>query len=200
MKRALAVFLVCALGACSLPGQRSQPRVYHELRDPGHAQTHTPKDASLSVAKTQADGLLLGSFMLFSRADGSRGVYQLALWSSPAPHRISELLLARLRSANLVRAVSPLGSGVASDYLLNSRIIDLHHDATREPGVVRLTIDIELIQRREARQIGARRIGIEEPVQSADAAGMAAATSRALARALDEVEAWVARGVGDGER
>lgn len=195
MRIAPALLLACALAACSLPGQRDRPRVYHDLRDPGKAATHTPVPASLSVAETYADGLLLGSFMLFSRDEGARGAYQLSLWSAPGPQRINELLLARLRAANLVRAVSPLGSGMASDYLLNSRLIDLHHDVTSGPGIVRLALDVELIDRRTARQIAAHRIRVEEPAPSLNAAGMATASSRAMGRALDEIEAWMGQGL-----
>ena len=67
----------------------------------------------------------------------------------------------------------------------------LHHDASSDPGVGRVGLTLELVDRRSRQRAARRSFTTDAPLPSADATGAAAALSQALARAFDEAVPWL---------
>jgi ABC-type uncharacterized transport system auxiliary subunit len=106
---------------------------------------------------------------------------------------LNTLLRQRLNASGLYSAAVPVGAGVQADYQLNTRLQSFFHDAAPPPGVARVTLEAELVSRRDARLIARQVFQAEATVASHDASGAATGLGQASGRALDELTAWLAR-------
>jgi cholesterol transport system auxiliary component len=180
------------LGACSLTGPARAP-TYYVLQDGGRSG---PVAAAawpgvLLVPDTVAGDFYQDSRLAYSRKPGTRGRYQYARYTEAPGPRFAELLRQRLERAKLFRAVSGLGAGIVGDYQLNTRLLDLYHDASASPGTVRLDLEAELVARHTASRLAYIHIVTSAPAASHDAAGAAAASDAAVSQALDRLVDWL---------
>ena len=82
-------------------------------------------------------------------------------------------------------------AAVRGDWLLELQLERLVHDATSAPGIARIEASVELVDWVARRAIGRRHFAQQEPLAAASSAQAVAALNRALARLLDEIQAWV---------
>lgn len=214
MKTGLSLMaLVFALSGCVNFGQSANAPsvVYYVLNDaePATAPTPVPADAlkdpdplrakervesyapTLLVLDTTAGGFYDSDQLVFSRSAGTRGQYQFARWTERPGRRFAELLRARLDQLGRYR-VAPVGGVVRGDLMLDTRLIEFYHDATSEPGQVRLELRAELVDLKQRRLLGRHTFEQKVPLTTYDAAGAAQASNLAVSRVLDDVSAWLA--------
>lgn len=203
MKTALSLMaLVLAVSGCVNFGQNANTPavVYYVLDDAGSA-TAAPAPAearersyvpTLLVLDTTAGGFYDTDQLVFSRTAGTRGQYQFARWTERPGKRFAELLRARLDRLGDYRVVSS-GGAVRGDLMLDTRLVEFYHDATREPGQVRLVLRAELVDLKQRRLLGRHTFEQTVPLTTYDAAGAARASSQAVGRVLDDLGAWLAR-------
>ena len=193
MKSHLILFCLLLLSACSLSGPR-QAATWYVLEDLGSA-TPTAKPAwpgTLLLRESDAATFYQSNTMAYSRAPGTRGYYQYARQTElPAP-RIAQLIRQRLEQSGQFAAVAPLGAGVEGAYQLNTRLLDLYHDASQVPGEVKLLLEFELVRRSDAHLLAHTRIETRAAAPSHDARGAAQGANVALTQALDRLTAWLA--------
>ena len=207
------IALVLALSGCASFGQNtSSPAVvYYVLNDadPATAQTPLPADAlkdsdplranapvesyapTLLVLDTTTGGFYDSDQLVFSRSAGTRGQYQFARWTERPGRRFTELLRARLDQLGRYQ-VAPAGGVVRGDLMLDTRLVEFYHDATSEPGQVRLELRAELVDLKQRRLLGRHTFEQKVPLTTYDAAGAAQASSQAVSRVLDDLSAWLA--------
>lgn len=204
--------LALTLGGCVSVGDRSasQPVVYYVLNDPTPAAVHPVRAAALEDsgplpgkprAESGAPTLLVldtttGSFydtdqLIFSRSPGTRGQYQFARWTERPGKRFADLMRARLDHQGNWH-VSAAGGYVRGDMLLDTELVEFYHDATSDPGQVRLQLRAELVDLKQRKLLGRRVFEQQVPLTTYDAAGAAQAASQAVGRALDDLTAWLA--------
>jgi len=197
MKTGLSLIaLVLALSGCVNFGQSANAPgvVYYVLNDAEPAATPTPVPAdalTLRVLDTTTGGFYDSDQLVFSRSAGTRGQYQLARWTERPGRRFTELLRARLDRLGRYR-VAPAAGVVHSDLMLDTRLVEFYHDATREPGQVRLELRAELVDLKQRRLLGRHTFEQKVPLTTYDAAGAAQASNLAVSRVLDDVSAWLA--------
>jgi cholesterol transport system auxiliary component len=197
MKTGLSLIaLVLALSGCVNFGQSANAPgvVYYVLNDAEPAATPTPVPAdalTLRVLDTTTGGFYDSDQLVFSRSAGTRGQYQFARWTERPGRRFAELLRARLDRLGRYR-VAPAGGVVHSDLMLDTRLVEFYHDATREPGQVRLELRAELVDLKQRRLLGRHTFEQKVPLATYDAAGAAQASNLAVSRVLDDVSAWLA--------
>jgi cholesterol transport system auxiliary component len=223
MKTALSLIaLVLALGGCVNFGQNANMPavVYYVLDDAGRAaaapapapaepreRSSAPQGDSgllraearertyvptLLVLDTTTGGFYDTDQLVFSRSAGTRGQYQFARWTERPGKRFAELLRARLDRLGGYRVVSN-GGAVRGDLMLDTRLVEFYHDATREPGQVRLELRAELVDLKQRRLLDRHTFEQTVPLTTYDAAGAARASSQAVGRVLDDLSAWLAR-------
>ena len=207
------IALVLALSGCVNFGQNANAPgvVYYVLNDAGHAAASvpTPADAlkdsdplrakervesyapTLLVRDTTTGGFYDSDQLVFSRSAGTRGQYQFARWTERPGRRFAELLRARLDQLGRYR-VAPAGGVVRGDLMLDTRLVEFYHDATSEPGQVRLELRAELVDLKQRRLLGRHTFEQKVPLTTYDAAGAAQASSQAVSRVLDDLSAWLA--------
>lgn len=198
MKTALSLMvLILALGGCvSLNPHADSPGVvYYVLDDTGPAaslaQTARADIPTLQVLNTTAAAFYNSDRLVFSRSPGTRGQYQFARWTERPGKRFADLLRARLERLGRYRITSA-GGYVRADLMLDTRLVEFYHDAASEPGQVRLKLRAELIDLKRRSVLGRRTFESSVPSKSYDAAGAARASSLAVGRVLDDLDAWLA--------
>lgn len=197
MKNSLPLFaLVLALSGCAIFGENTNTpaMVYYVLNDtePQASPTPTPADApTLLVLDTTTAGFYDTDQLVFSRSAGTRGQYQFARWTERPGKRFADLLRARLDHLGRYH-VATSGAYVRGDLMLDTRLIEFYHDATREPGQVRLELRAEVVDLKQRTLLGRRTFEQQVPVTTYDAAGAAQASSQAVSRVLDDLSAWLA--------
>ena len=197
MKTGLSLIaLVLALSGCVSFGQSANAPgvVYYVLSDaePATAPTPAPADApTLLVLDTTTSGFYDSDQLVFSRSSGTRGQYQFARWTERPGRRFAELLRARLDKLGRYQ-VAPAGGVVRGDLMLDTRLVEFYHDATSEPGQVRLELRAELVDLKQRRLLGRHTFEQKVPLTTYDAAGAAQASSQAVSRVLDDLSAWLA--------
>ena len=158
------------------------------LRDEARERSYAP---TLLVLDTTTSGFYDSDQLVFSRSAGTRGQYQFARWTERPGRRFAELLRARLDRLGRYR-VAPAGGVVRGDLMLDTRLVEFYHDATREPGQVRLELRAELVDLKQRRLLGRRTFEQQVPLTTYDAAGAARASSQAVGRVLDDLSGWLA--------
>ncbi|MFP5461351.1 MAG: ABC-type transport auxiliary lipoprotein family protein [Gammaproteobacteria bacterium] len=151
-----------------------------------------------AAARDGVDGLAAGRHRAgVLQGAGLLAHYRFADWAEPPARRVARLVERRLDARGRFRAVGQSTSGLGGDLLLRVGLDELFHDASTEPGVARLALDADLIDWRARTRLARRRFERSEALTSADAAGAAAALSRALTAALDELAPWVESAAAD---
>ncbi|MCK6422096.1 MAG: ABC-type transport auxiliary lipoprotein family protein [Aquabacterium sp.] len=184
-----------ALGGCmSLGGSDPVPTLHHRLRDPGLAATPaltTPLRDALLVQALPGGTLVDTQAMAYARQPHVYAYYQHAFWTDRPLRQVPRLLQQRLQARGVATAVGLMGEPLRADWLLTVAVDSLHHDASSDPGVGRVGLTLELVDRRSRQRAARRSFTTDAPLPSADATGAAAALSQALARAFDEAVPWL---------
>jgi cholesterol transport system auxiliary component len=76
--------------------------------------------------------------------------------------------------------------------LLDTELVEFYHDATSNPGQMRLVLRAELVDMKQRKLLGRRVFEQQVPLASYDAAGAAQAASLAVSRTLDDLTGWLA--------
>ena len=192
---ALAVLSLMLAGCINMGGKNDGPAVvYYVLDDTAPAGDAAPlqKDAPLLLVLDTATGSFYDTEQLvFSSSAGTRGQYQFARWTERPGKRFADLMRARLDRQGIWN-VSAAGGYVRGDVMLDTELIEFYHDATRQPGHMRLVLRAELVDLKQRTVLGRRVFEQQVALTSYDAAGAAQASNQAARRTLDELVDWLA--------
>lgn len=196
MRATIRIFLACTaavlIAGCLSSGERSYLR-YYVLEDNGvqAAPAKTPRALTLLVAPTAASSFYDTQDIVYSRAPGTRAYYQYHSWTERPGRAIGELLVARLARGGAFKAVTRATSGIQGELVLNTRLSEFYHDASSDPGGVRVTLVAELTDPVRRVLVARRAFTRSAPAATYDAPGAAQAFNKATGAVLDDVSAWV---------
>lgn len=190
------LFMTLALPGCvnlDLAGKgEAREIVYYVMQDAGReVPDASPSPRTLLLADTQAGAFYDTDGMAFSSKSGTRGYYQYARWSERASKRFSDLLLARIEREGIFAAVAQTGSNVRGDWILTTDILDLYHDASEQPGVVKMKLRAEVVDLGSRRLLATRTFVQSVAVPSYDAEGAHQSFNRAVTLSLNEIADWL---------
>lgn len=197
MKRGFSTLaLVLLLGGCVNFGDRPDaPAVVHYvLNDPAPAvNPAAPREDApvLLVLDTTAGSFYDGEQLVFSRSPGTRGQYQFARWTERPGKRFADLMRDRLDRLGAYR-IATAGGQVRGDLLLDTELVEFYHDATAEPGEVRVVLRAELVDLKRRALLGRRTFEQRAPLAQFDAAGAAEASGVVVGQLLDALAEWLA--------
>ena len=196
MRKLVLLSLVWAVSGCvnlGLGGDKdSLPIIYYVMEDAGRSiPDSAPASLTLLMADTEAGAFYDTDDVAFSDKSGTRGYYLFARWTERPGKRFADLLLGRLERDKVFAAVAQSGSNTRGDWLLTTEILELYHDAVKQPGMVRMELRAEVVDL-ESRSLLARKTFIQSaPASSYDAAGAHKAFNEAVTRTLDEMSDWL---------
>ena len=196
MKKGLSlVVLSLALTGCVNFAEKSDrpAMVYYVLEDSAPATPVKPiveNAPTLLVLDTTTGGFYDSDQLVFSRSAGTRGQYQFARWTERPGKRFADLMRKRFDHQGAWR-VAAAGGYVRGDLLLETELVEFYHDASGEPGQMRLALRAELVDLKQRKLLGRRVFEQHVPLASFDAAGAAQAANLAVSRTLDDLSAWL---------
>jgi len=193
MRRILWSVLLLLAGCGQLLPDRSAQSYYRfedEAPKPAPRAQPIPRAVLVSPISSNAVGNAYG--MAFSRANGERAFYQYNEWTDRPTLRVAQLLAQRMEARQAFESVARLGSGVAGDVLVNVVVDDVVHDLSAGGGGVgRISVVLEVVDRRQRRLLGRQTFVQSAPAEAATAAAGAAAINRAVTALLDAASAWI---------
>lgn len=192
MRATLAVAVAVLLAGCV--SSSGEPRRYYllALESPPAPAPASAAHGSLAVASTVAVSFYDSTDIAYSPTPGTRAYYRAASWTEPPADAMSRQLLAMLAANGSFESVAAATSGVRTDLLLTTTLLDLHHEASKAPGTARVELAAELIDVRSHALVARKTIVAEAPAPTFDAAGAVTGLRAATTTALQEVGAWVA--------
>jgi cholesterol transport system auxiliary component len=176
-----------------LPGIGSSTAVvYYVLEDAGRSDTAaTPSPRTLILVDTLAGAFYDNDGMAFSNKSGTRGYYQYARWTERPGKRFTDLLIARLEQEKPFATIAQTGTNVHGDWLLTTDIVELYHDAVKQPGTVKMVLRAEVADL-ESRTLVSRKLFTQIiPASSYEAEGAYQAFNQAVTAALNELTDWL---------
>lgn len=192
--KSLILLLAIMLSGCVNLGGETRPNTTYILLDTRSAQVAAvPQPQTLMVATTRSNGYDDNDKLVFSRTANTRGVYQLARWSERPSSRLSELLFSRLMNSRIYTNTVPEDSDVTAERLLTTELLSFYHDASTQPGQVRVRMRATLYDNQQHVLISQRVFEQSAAVKTYDAAGAAAAFNLASTVLLDDVVSWLAQ-------
>ena len=190
---ALVLTLLVVAGCGSILPERSA-QTYYRFDDgtPSPAPRAEPLQRAVVVAPISSNAVGNAYGMVYSRSVGERAYYQYNEWTDRPTLRVAQLLLERLEARHSFTSVARLGSGVSGDVAVNVVVDDVVHDLSAGgAGVGRVSVRVEVVDRRQRRLLG-RHIFVETaPAQTTNAAGGAGAINRAVTTFLDKASLWI---------
>lgn len=193
VRRALSIALLLLAGCGQILPERGA-QSYYRFDDgaPHPAPRAQPLPQSVVVVPISSNAVGNAYGMTYSRASGERAFYQYNEWTDRPTLRVAQLLLQRLEARHAFASVARLGSGVSGEVLVNVVVDDVVHDLTTGGGGVgRISVVVEVVDRRQRRMLGRRTFVETAPAEAASAAAGAAAINRAVTTFLDEASAWI---------
>ncbi len=158
------------------------------LRAKARVESYVP---TLVVLDTTASGFYNADHLVFGRSAETRGQYQFARWTERPGKRFADLMRARLDRMGGYHVATP-GGHVRGDLLLDTGLVEFYHDASSEPGRVRLVLRADLVDLKQRKLLGRRVFEQQVALTSFDAAGAAQASNLAASQVLDALTAWLA--------
>jgi cholesterol transport system auxiliary component len=192
LARALWIALLLAGCGSILPERSAQSYYRFDDGAPRPDPRKQPLARSVLVAPVSSNAVGNAYGMLYSRASGERAFYQHNEWTDRPTLRVAQLLVQRLEARHAFASVAQLGSGVSGDVLVNLVVDDVVHDLTAGGGGEgRISVIVEVVDRKERRILGRRVFVGSAPAQAANAAAGAAAINRAVTQFLDQAAVWI---------
>jgi ABC-type uncharacterized transport system auxiliary subunit len=176
----LALLLALSLAGC-LPHRPLEPERFFVLYPARTTASPPYSGPPVLVAPTVAASFYGSVQIVFSDSPGTRSRYRYSFWTEPPQAVLHDQLASRLQD----------GAG-APRLLLETRVLELFHDAGTAPGVVRITVVARLASLPGDAAIAQRSFSRTVPAASFNAAGAVAAMRTALAAVLDDIVVWVA--------
>ena len=193
MKRVLWIALLLLAGCGSLLPERDAQN-YYRFEDGAPSPTPRPQPLARSVIVAPISSNAVGNAygMTYSRATGERAFYQYNQWTDRPTLRVAQLLMHRLEARHAFASIANIGSGVAGDVLINVVVDDVVHDLSAGgAGDGRISVMVEVVDRRSRRMLGRRTFVETAPAQAPNAAAGAAAINLAVTQFLDHASAWI---------
>ncbi|MEZ5596133.1 MAG: ABC-type transport auxiliary lipoprotein family protein [Pseudomonadales bacterium] len=179
-------------------GSTRQVRFVLEDARPDMTRRDTPAAQSLVLQGFPGNPLASSLSMAYATAPGQREVYQLSTWVQRPTQALLGLLRQRLERRGALATVSILGEGVGGDLLLGIAVEDIYHDAAEKPGVARLTVRADLINRQSRTLLARRTFAATARLAAANPAAFTRAMGEATATLFDELVPWLEASAGTG--
>jgi len=192
-----------AVGAVSVPmllagcvsvgvGSDTAEQRMFVLHDAGSAsKLAQPLVAALLLQPLPAGAVAETLALAYSRRPNELSFYQMATWHERPVRQVPRLLAQRLEARGVAGAVGQIGDPLNGDWLLTVRVDQLQHDVAVEPGTARVSLTVELFDRRNNTRMARQQFDAQAPVASADSAAAAQALSVALSSTFDALVPWL---------
>ncbi len=146
---------------------------------------------TLLISPPQADPGFDTPRMVYLTRPYEVSYYTANQWADTPARMLASLLTYSMEKSGLWRTVVSLPTSIRGDYRLDTQGLILQQEFFQQPSHIRLALRVQLIEQREQKVIGSKRIEMLENAPSEDAYGGVVAANRAVTKLLDQVAVWV---------
>ena len=149
---------------------------------------NTGEDAPVMIVTTPSahGGYDSNRIAYMEQAYGLR-YYTRSRWADKPARMLAPLVADAMQATGQFQALYAAPGSLAADYRLDTELIRLHQDFTRQPSVVRITLRAKLIDLQSHRVVATQQFDIYETAATDDAYGGVVATNKAVNRLFDEL-------------
>ena len=179
----MSFVFACGCGA-------TRPSKYYQLTVPDDqppAVDPSPYPITLLVGSLRASHLYREDHIVYGLGGESMGTYEFQRWVEPPTEMIQEILLRELRTSGRYKEVDSLRSNSDGDYILLGRLFDFK-EVSANPLVARLTIEMDLRNRKTAATVWTHYYTRDEPVPKKDVSAVVAALDHNVLLTVAEVK------------
>lgn len=113
--------------------------------------------------------------------------YAYSRWADTPAHMLAPLIADAVQATGQIEAVYATPGSIAADLRLDTELIRLRQDFRHEPGAVRITLRVRLIDLKSEAVLATRQLDGVVATQTDDAYGGVIAANQALGQILDQL-------------
>ena len=181
----LVALALATLSSC-LGGKRI--RYYTVTLPPTPAKQASVYPVALLIGHIGAPEILEDQPIVYRSGQNEIGTYQYHLWADPPAQMVRSRLIRRLRSSGKYQAVAPVGGSAQGEFVLHGRLYDFEEVDKAGSIRVRVSMELELIDRQTRKQVWSHFYSHTTPVQGKTIPDVVAALDHNLERGLTEME------------
>lgn len=192
------LLLAWLMGGCSVlpePEPVSIDQYVLEYAPGPRVNQHAVAEAPVLIVTTPSAHSGYDSFRIayMQQAYGLR-YYTRSRWADKPARMLAPLIADALQATGQFQALYATPGSLAADYRLDTELVRLHQDFTRQPTVVRITLRAKLVDLRSHRVVATEQFDIDETVGTDDAYGGVVAANKAVNRLLDSLAQFCVQG------
>jgi cholesterol transport system auxiliary component len=199
-----AALLAAALTACTFAPVDVEPRQAVLTQLPAEVPTAPTLAATLLVRQATANAPYDTTRMAYNEKPVEIGYYLHTEWADKPAAMVQGLIVRTLERTQRFRAVAMAPYAGATDYILDTRLVELRQDFTENPAVLRITVRAELRRASDPhpsplpgeRVIVSREFEAREPIAARTPYAGAVAANAAVARILADIARFVVEHTG----
>lgn len=182
-----------AAGCGNLIGPPSSPLRLYVLRPGGGASTHGPSVTwSLSVETTTTSDHIDSARIALVQADNSADYYADSAWTDRVPKLVRDCIVEAFENSNRILAVSAVGDGFYSDYVLQAELRDFEARYRQSDGIpiVRVRIKAKIAPTKGREIVGSLNSVHEVAASENSVPAVVRAFDDALGSVLSDIVNW----------
>ncbi len=186
----LLLLAVCIAG-CSFLTRTPQVQTKYVLSKLNCAAALKSGGPGIIVASPRGPSFITGNNIIFAKSANIRAAYKYSSWALPFSDQLAEMLTRDLECSGAFRMVTHTSPGARAQYLLNTELNDLYHDASAQPGKIVISARFEILDLPTREILASHLSQIEVPVEQPNAQAAVSAYDAAVLQLLNEVREWV---------
>ena len=191
---AISALLWIAAGCSLLPGPAPVATDQYVLEYAAAGKSPRPDAPVLIVTTPRAHGGYDTPRMAYMQQAYGLRYYTLSSWADTPARMLAPLLADALQGTGKFQALYTSPGSITADLRLDTELVRLHHDFTRQPSAVQLTLRVQLVDVRKGRVIATRQFDVSVVAETEDAYGGVVAANRAVGQLLPELAQFCAAG------
>ena len=183
----VSAMLWLATGCSLLPGPAPVATDQYVLEYEAAGKPPGPDAPVLIVTTPRAHGGYDTPRMAYMQQAYGLRYYTLSSWADTPARMLAPLLADALQGTGKFQALYTSPGSITADLRLDTELVRLHHDFTRQPSAVQLTLRAQLVDARKGRVIATRQFDVSVVAETEDAYGGVVAANRAVGQLLPEL-------------
>ena len=181
---AVSAILWLATGCSLLPKPEPVATDQYVLEYVSAGKSLQPDAPVLIVSAPRAHGGYDTPRMAYMQQAYGLRYYTLSRWADTPARMLGPLLADAMQGTGRFQAVYAAPGSISADLRLDTELVRLHQDFTRQPSAVQLTLRAQLVDVRKGRIIATRQFDVSVAAESDDAYGGVVAANRAVGQLL----------------
>ena len=198
MKKLLILFIALySLSACSVfsPVKTETQTTYLINTVPNPAVKKSQRRISLLVTQPEASSLYNTTSMAYTTHPYQIGYFVKSTWAEPPPQMLQPLVIQTLQRTHYFRSVGSLSNIGQYNLTLNTQLIQLEQDYSRQPHRVHVILRAQIVNPNTNQILASKEFSAHEIIRRDTTYDGVVATNQAVAKILNQLAAFCLRAI-----